>query len=224
MIMDVSENNRVDNAEIPKKAVSRTEKRVAKTQKKLLNAALEVFSEYGVDATTIDDITQRADLGKGTFYRHFSDKAEIMSCLVDQAIENLIENLQKVESATTIEESLDCIIDVHYRFFLEHQEEFILLFQGRLFLKLDRQITEQMEEPFNRYFEAIENLLSPYVSEKMDLLRIRRFACAVAGFVFGFFSFAMIGMESEEIEIGIKPLRQSFVKSLSAFLVQQNKI
>ncbi len=223
MVMDVSQENRDGIVETPKKAINRTEKRVAKTKKKLLAAALEVFSEYGVDATTIDDITQRADLGKGTFYRHFSDKAEIMSCLVDQAIENLIEKLQKVESVTTIEESLDCIIDVHYRFFLEHQEEFILLFQGRLFLKLDRQITEQMEEPFNRYFEAIENLLSPYVSEKMDLLRIRRFACAVAGFVFGFFSFAMIGMESEEIETGIKPLRQSFVKSLSAFLVQQNK-
>ena len=206
------------------KNVSRTEKRVASTQKKLLGAALEVFSEYGVDAATIDDITQRADLGKGTFYRYFSNKSEIMACLVDQAIERLIEKLQKLEPATTIEEALEYIINVHYRFFLEDQEAFILLFQGRLFLKLDRQITEQMEEPFNRYFEAIEKLLSPYVSEKMDLLRIRRFACAIAGFVFGFFSFAMIDMESEEIETGIKPLRQSFVKSLSAFLVQQNKI
>lgn len=205
---------------MPQKAVTRTEKRVAKTKLKLLSAALEVFSEYGVDATTIDDITQRADLGKGTFYRHFSDKAEIMSCLVEQAIKKLINELQKLEPAATIEEALEYIINVHYRFFLEHQEEFVLLFQGRLFLKLDRQITEQMEGPFNRYFEAIESLLSPYVGEKMDLLRIRRFACAVAGFVFGFFSFAMIGMESEEIETGIKPLRQSFVKSLSTFLVQ----
>jgi hypothetical protein len=38
--------------------------------------------------------------------------------------------------------------------------------------------------------------------------------------VFGFFSFAMIGMEAAEIETSIKPLRQSFVKSLSSFLVQ----
>lgn len=208
------------SVEIPRKPVNRTKKRVAKTKKKLLSAALEVFSEYGVDATTIDDITQRADLGKGTFYRHFSDKAEIMGCLVDQAIEKLIAKLQKVEPAATIEEVLEYIINVHYRFFLENQEEFVLLFQGRLFLKLDRQITEQMEEPFSRYFEAIEGLLSPLMSEKMDMSRIRRFACAVAGFVFGFLSFAMIGMESEEIETSIKLLRQSFVKSLSAFLVQ----
>lgn len=205
---------------MPKKTVNRTEKRVAKTQKKLLIAASEVFSEYGVDATTIDDITQRADLGKGTFYRYFSGKAEIMACLVDQAIEKLIEKLLSIEAGATIEETLEHIIDIHYQFFMENQEDFIILFQGRLFLKLDRQITEQMEGPFNRYFETIENLLSPYVSEKVDLLKIRRFACAVAGFVFGFFSFAMIGMESEEIETSIKPLRQSFVKSQSSFLVQ----
>lgn len=220
MVMEISERKRDGIVEIPKKAVNRTEKRVAKTKKKLLNAALEVFSEYGVDAATIDDITQRADLGKGTFYRHFSDKAEIMGFLVDQAIEKLIEKLRNMEPGATIEGVLEHVINMHYRFFLEDQEEFILLFQGRLFLKLDRQITAQMEEPFNRYFVAIESLLSPYMSEKVDLLRIRRFACAVAGFVFGFFSFAMIGMESEEIETSIKPLRQSFVKSLSSFLVQ----
>ena len=38
-----------------------------------------------------------------------------------------------------------------------------------------------------------------------------------AGFVFGFFSFAMIGITSKEIEISIKPLRRIFVKSLVTF-------
>ncbi len=206
--------------EIFKKAVSRTEKRVEKTKTKLLKAALEVFSEYGIDAATIGDITQRADLGKGTFYRHFADKSEIVACLVEQAIDKLIGKLQIVGQATNVETALEDIINVHCRFFMEHPEEFILLFQGRLFLKLDRQITEQMEGPFSRYLEVIENLLSPFMKEKKDIVRIRRLACAVAGFVFGFFSFAMIGMEAEEIETSIKPLRQSFVKSLSLFLAQ----
>jgi hypothetical protein len=49
-------------------------------------------------------------------------------------------------------------------------------------------------------------------------MKIRRLACAVAGFVFGFFSFAMIGMTKEEIESSVKPLRQTFVKSLRTFL------
>jgi hypothetical protein len=78
-----------------------------------------------------------------------------------------------------------------------------------------------MEAPFSRYLEEIESQLTPHLAEKkVDLVRIRRLACAVAGFVFGFFSFAMIGMEPQDIATSIKPLRQSFVKSLSMFLAQ----
>ena len=220
MFMDVSVNESNSVTASTKKPVNRAEKRVARTKKKLLAAALQVFSEFGVDAATIDDITQRADLGKGTFYRHFTDKAEIMACLVEEAFTKLAVRLEAKTDIKNLEELLEHIINVHYKFFQENTEEFILLFQGRLFLKLDRQITEQMEGPFIRYLELIESLLSPFVSEKMDIVRIRRFACAVAGFVFGFFSFAMIGMDSQEIESSIKPLRQTFVKSLSMFLVQ----
>jgi AcrR family transcriptional regulator len=213
--------NNVSETDVsPKSPPNRAEKRVARTKKKLLAAALEVFSEFGVDAATIEDITQRADLGKGTFYRHFTDKAEVMGCLVENAIDKLIGKLQDKRDTGSLEDVLEHIIDVHYRFFRDNTEEFILLFQGRLFLKLDRQITEHMEGPFSRYLELIENLISPFLSGKLDIVRIRRFACAVAGFVFGFFSFMMIGMGSEEMEAGIKPLRQSFVRSLSTFLVQ----
>jgi AcrR family transcriptional regulator len=220
MEMDLPAKDLASTATLAKNPVNRADKRVAKTKNKLMAAALQVFSEYGVDAATIEDITQRADLGKGTFYRHFKDKAEIMACLVEEAIQKLTRDLQNKNSAANLEEMLERVIDVHYKFFQENTDEFILLFQGRLFLKLDRQITGQMEGPFSRYLESIEKLLSPFVSEKVDIVRIRRFACAVAGFVFGFFSFAMIGMGSEEIESGIKPLRQTFVKSLSMFLVQ----
>jgi len=54
---------------------NRTQRRASKTRNRLLKAALSVFAEVGTDATTIEMITQRADLGKGTFYRHFADSA-----------------------------------------------------------------------------------------------------------------------------------------------------
>jgi len=198
---------------------NRSEKRTEKTRKKLELAALEVFTEYGLDATTIDDITQRADLGKGTFYRHFKDKYEIATILVRQAIDELILRLKKNEQRPqTLNEALENLLDAHYRFFVEEYEKFILLFQGRLLVKLERKISEQMEIPYNLYLDEMEKMLSPFVGEKIDTMKIRRLACAVAGFVFGFFSFAMIGMGFDEVETSIQPLRQSFVRSLSSFL------
>lgn len=222
MVTDVLYSGESANPQREKSApLSRSQKRSARTRKKLLDAALSVFSEYGIDASTIDDITERADLGKGTFYSYFSDKLDITANLIESSIDHLITRLRSFESPPdSIESVLEHMLNVHYRFFLENNEGFVLLFQGRLLLKLEREMPEELGAPFNRYLEEIENLLSPYIEEKVDINRIRRLACAVAGFVFGFFSFAMIGMDPEEIETSIKPLRQSFVQSLSMFLIK----
>ena len=198
---------------------TRSDKRAERTRKKLELAALEVFTEYGLDAATIEDITQRADLGKGTFYRHFKDKYEVATNLVGFAIDELVLRLRKNEKQpTTLTDVLGHLLDAHYHFFVEENEKFMLLFQGRLLVKMERRISEQMEQPYNRYLEEMEHMLSPFVGEKIDPMKIRRLAGAVAGFVFGFFSFAMIGMEFGEVESSIQPLRQSFVRSLSSFL------
>ncbi|NLX05091.1 MAG: TetR/AcrR family transcriptional regulator [Phycisphaerae bacterium] len=172
-----------------------------------------------MDAAAIEDITERADLGKGTFYRHFRDKYDLMLSLVENAVDHLLEHVNQVEQQPEdLEEALEHLLVAHSTFFGDNSEEFILLFQGRVLLKLQRESAEELEQPYVRYLEAIENYLSPYVSKRIDPVKVRRLACAVAGFVFGFLSFAMIGLTSEEIETSFKPLRRAFVAGLSTFL------
>ena len=38
---------------------------------RLAQAAFELFSERGYEQTTVDDITERAGLGRTTFFRHY---------------------------------------------------------------------------------------------------------------------------------------------------------
>lgn len=61
---------------------NRMERRRLKTRDKLLAATLELMVAKGVDKTTMDDITNLADLGRRTFYYHFSSKEE---CVVAAA-------------------------------------------------------------------------------------------------------------------------------------------
>jgi len=206
----------------PKKtSKTRGQKRVAKTRRKLKEAALDVFSEKGVEATTVEDITEKADLGKGTLYRHFADKDEVVFILIEEAIEHLIERLRSYpDKPETLEDVLEHFFNAHYDFFAENSEEFILLFQGRLFLKLQGDTSEDLEEPYLRYLGEIEDHVSQYVSPKIDPAKIRRLACAVAGFISGYFSFAMIGMDEDEIESSVKPLKKAFVRTLCTFLGQ----
>ena len=46
-------------------------------EEKLLGAAKELFIQYGVSKTTISDITNRAGVGKGTFYLFYKSKGDI---------------------------------------------------------------------------------------------------------------------------------------------------
>ncbi len=48
-------------------------------RERLERAALDLFLEKGYGATTIKDITSRAGLGYRSFFRHFSDKREVLS-------------------------------------------------------------------------------------------------------------------------------------------------
>lgn len=53
------------------------------TRQKLIDAALRVMAEKGVDGTAINDITEAADVGFGSFYNHFNSKAEIAQAVFD---------------------------------------------------------------------------------------------------------------------------------------------
>jgi len=206
-------------AERIKSVKSRAQKRAKRTRKKLKRAALDVFSGKSVDAATVEEITEKADVGKGTLYQYFTDKEEIVVTLVEDAVDHLVEFIRSYDSAPEgLEEMLEHLLNAHYRFSVESREEFLLLFQGKLLLRLESDSLDELEEPYLRYLGEIEDQVSGYLSPRISALKIRRLACAVAGFVFGFFSFAMIGMTSEEIESSIKPLRRTFVKSLCIFL------
>lgn len=57
---------------------SRRERQRATTRDALATAALELFEERGFAATTIDDIAERADVARRTFFRYFATKEAVL--------------------------------------------------------------------------------------------------------------------------------------------------
>ncbi|MFQ5853116.1 MAG: TetR/AcrR family transcriptional regulator [Candidatus Binatia bacterium] len=59
----------------------KTDRRVQRTRELLQKALIELISERGYDATTIQHIVDRANVGRTTFYLHYSSKDELfISC------------------------------------------------------------------------------------------------------------------------------------------------
>lgn len=57
-------------------ALNRHHRRRQRSQQQLEQATLELLIEQGYDGFSIQEIADRADLGRGTFYLHFRDKEE----------------------------------------------------------------------------------------------------------------------------------------------------
>ena len=61
---------------------NRMERRRLKTRGKLLDATLQLVTSKGIAKTTMDDITEAADLGRRTLYYHFSSKEECIQAAI----------------------------------------------------------------------------------------------------------------------------------------------
>ena len=62
-----------------------------KNRERLLETAQRLFAEQDVETVTMTAVASAAGVGKGTLYRHFSDKAELCHALLDQEMHDLQE-------------------------------------------------------------------------------------------------------------------------------------
>ena len=69
------------------KTPDRSTRRKLRTRDQLIRAAHHIMSEKGIDEATINEITELADLGFGTFYNYFSSKddlaVQVLDCVID---------------------------------------------------------------------------------------------------------------------------------------------
>src|SRR5579872_1965448 len=61
--------------------VSRRERKKEETKERIFQAAFSLFKQHGVPDTTVDQICERADVAKGTFFNYFPHKEAVLGYL-----------------------------------------------------------------------------------------------------------------------------------------------
>lgn len=68
----------------------RVGRRLQHTRQLLQRTFIEVAHEKGIAATTVKEITERADLNRGTFYLHFEDKYALLQTIIHEHFHHLL--------------------------------------------------------------------------------------------------------------------------------------
>jgi AcrR family transcriptional regulator len=74
---------------------NKRDRRIQRTRQSLRNALLELIKEKGYDAISTEEITERANIGRATFYLHYKDKEDLLldefSEMADEKVQVLAE-------------------------------------------------------------------------------------------------------------------------------------
>ncbi len=88
-------------------AIGRRERKKEETKQRIFLMAVQLFNEKGFDATTIDEIAERADVAKGTVFNYFPRKEALLRYLVDEWL-----GFAEAVAADTARPAADRIIEV----------------------------------------------------------------------------------------------------------------
>lgn len=91
----------------PNPELSRRERKKVDTRRRIFEAAVALFREKGFEATTVDEITERADVGRGTFFNYFPKKESVLAWLSEEKLLVAEANLSELlDSPNTAREKL----------------------------------------------------------------------------------------------------------------------
>lgn len=78
------------------------DRRVRRTRRLLRDALVSLVLERGYAGITVEDITDRADLGRATFYSHYTDKDDLLGQVVSDLSADLHERLGPLVPASSV--------------------------------------------------------------------------------------------------------------------------
>ena len=83
------------------KILSRKERERNFRRQEIINSAVKLFAEKGYEHTTLDEIAEASEFGKGTIYNYFENKEEIYLAIVEDILESHTQTIQRISDESS---------------------------------------------------------------------------------------------------------------------------
>ena len=103
----MNENAKFVRKEVKTMPQNDLDRRVQKTRKLLQDALIELVAEKGYESVSIQEILDRANVGRSTFYSHFQDKNQLLHSILEHLDELFEQHKKQLLEATKNVGNLD---------------------------------------------------------------------------------------------------------------------
>lgn len=140
------------------------DRRVKRTRLMLRQALLSLIEERGYDSLSIQDITDRANVGRATFYVHYQDKEQLLLDCIDDVTEQLNIHFQTI-SAHDIFIKRRTVSVVLFRHVFEHASLYRALLSERgaalVTYRLQRDMAARLQQHLPESFQSLATVELP---------------------------------------------------------------
>ena len=178
------------------------------TKERILDAALEMFSQNGYAGTNIRELSASLGLVKSGVYKHYESKEAIWNALLDEMIAYYGEHFGSAEHLPPVPDSLEELVQMTMQMvhFTVHDERIIMT---RKLLTLEQYRDERARELATKHFlTGLTDLFTPVFSVMMDKGMLHQDDPAMLAFAYTAPISALIHLCDREPEKTEKAMRQ----------------
>ncbi|MFN4226725.1 MAG: TetR/AcrR family transcriptional regulator [Candidatus Ratteibacteria bacterium] len=136
----------------------------------IIKVAEKLISKKGYSKTTVDEITKKAGIGKGTFYLYFKDKSDLFSSIIKEEFENLMLKIkEEVNDIDDFFERLKKGIEIYLNYFEKNYDFFKILLQEKPFIR-----GKSFENLWKEFFEKWGDFMKKGFKKEIKRYKIKR--------------------------------------------------
>ena len=149
--------------------MAKLDRRIIRTRGLLRDALMALILEKGYEAVTIQEITERANLGRATFYLHYKDKEELLVSSLETVFDELVATLDPPVISQQLNNTPIMAVFTHAK---ENSDLYRVLLSGEGSAKIYRRIQDYIaKEAIDRFFPFLpkerpfpDDLLANYLA------------------------------------------------------------
>jgi len=132
----------------------RLDPRVKRTRSLILAAFDELLPEKGFQSLTVQDITNKAEINRATFYAHFADKYDLLDQSIRQTFRQELEK-RTLNACHYTDENLRSLIMAVCEF-VSHAHTHCTTAQPQFEALVETQVKKQLQELLQMWLEKVE--------------------------------------------------------------------
>lgn len=125
----------------------------------LVQAALELFAQYGFEKTSIRMIAARAGVSLGLLYNYFESKEALLVTIFERGMQDVLDSFAEADAGATPEEKLERLVRGSFEILAEHKSFWRVFYSLRAQPGIAEVLPKEMLEWHWRIHQQLEHYL-----------------------------------------------------------------